>query len=93
MRRASLIAWVCLFIVWVVWGSTYLAIRVGVETMPPLLMAATRNLVAGMIMFPLALRSRRAAMRAGQTVRLWPGRAVWIGCATVAVGSARTAMP
>ena len=63
-RRTHLVAWVCLLIVWVVWGSTYLAIRVGVETMPPLLMAAARNLVAGLIMFPLALRSRRAAVRA-----------------------------
>ena len=50
-----MVAWVCLLIVWVVWGSTYLAIRVGVETMPPLLMAAARNLVAGLIMFPLAV--------------------------------------
>ena len=54
-RRASPVAWACLFIVWVVWGSTYLAIRVGVETMPPLLMAAARNLVAGLVMFPLAV--------------------------------------
>ncbi len=54
-RRASPVAWACLLIVWVVWGSTYLAIRVGVETMPPLLMAAARNLVAGLVMFPLAL--------------------------------------
>jgi drug/metabolite transporter (DMT)-like permease len=61
VRRASLVAWICLVIVYVVWGSTYLAIKVGVETMPPLLMAAVRNLVAGMIMFPLALRSRRTA--------------------------------
>ena len=84
-RRASVVAWVCLLIVWVVWGSTYLAIRVGVETMPPLLMAAVRNLVAGMIMFPLALRSRRAAVRAGRAVRYWPSRAEWIGCAIVGV--------
>ena len=54
-RRASPVAWACLLIVWVVWGSTYLAIRVGVETMPPLLMAAARNLVAGLVMFPLAV--------------------------------------
>jgi drug/metabolite transporter (DMT)-like permease len=84
-RRATGLAWVCLLIVYVVWGSTYLAIRVGVETMPPLLMAAARNLVAGLIMFPLALRSRRTAVRAGQVVRFWPGRAEWIGCATVGV--------
>ncbi len=51
----------CLLIVYVVWGSTYLAIKVGVETMPPLLMAAVRNLVAGMIMFPLAVSSPLAA--------------------------------
>ena len=44
---------------WVVWGSTYLFIKIGVETMPPLLMAAARNLVAGLAMFPLALLSRR----------------------------------
>ena len=85
MRRASLAAWICLLIIWVVWGSTYLAIRVAVETMPPLLMAAGRNMVAGAIMFPLALRSRRAAVRAGQTARYWPSRAEWIGCAIVGV--------
>jgi drug/metabolite transporter (DMT)-like permease len=31
-----MVAWVSLLIVWLVWGSTYLAIRVGVETIPPL---------------------------------------------------------
>ena len=58
-RPAPVVAWVCLLIVWVVWGSTYLAIRVGVQTMPPLLMAAVRNLVAGLIMFPLAVSPAR----------------------------------
>jgi drug/metabolite transporter (DMT)-like permease len=85
VRRASLVAWVCLLIVYVVWGSTYLAIRVGVETMPPLLMAAARNLVAGVIMFPVAMGARRRAIRAGQAVTRWPGRAEWVGCATVGV--------
>ena len=61
VRRAGLAAWICLLIVYVVWGSTYLAIRVGVETMPPLLMAAARFLMAGLIMFPLALRQWRSA--------------------------------
>ncbi|MGH3204226.1 MAG: EamA family transporter, partial [Streptosporangiaceae bacterium] len=67
VRRVGLVVWVCLLIVWVVWGSTYLAIRVGVETMPPLLMAAARNLIAGIIMFPAAVFSsrRRGASRRG----------------------------
>ena len=86
VRPTHLVAWICLLIVWVVWGSTYLAIRVGVETMPPLLMAAARNLVAGVIMFPLALRSRRAAVRTSGTAgRYRPTRAEWIGCAIVGI--------
>ncbi len=89
VRRASLGAWVALLIVWLVWGSTYLAIRVGVETIPPLLLAAARTLVAGLIMFPLAMRGRRAAAREtgeqGQARRYWPTRAQWLGCAIVGV--------
>ncbi len=81
VRRASLVAWICLLIVYVVWGSTYLAIRVGVETMPPLLMAAARSLVAGLIMFPLGLRRRRAAPLAPR----WPSRAQWRACAAAGV--------
>jgi len=46
--------------IYVVWGSTYLAIRVMVETMPPLLSAGTRFAVAGAI-FWLFLRLRRGA--------------------------------
>ena len=34
-------------IVYVVWGSTYLAIRFAIETVPPLLMASIRYLIAG----------------------------------------------
>jgi drug/metabolite transporter (DMT)-like permease len=86
VRRGSLVAWVCLLIVYVVWGSTYLAIRVGVETMPPLLMAAARNLVAGLIMFPLALRGRRTA---AQTAPEGAGRAAARGEGAVADGTRR----
>ena len=81
VRRAGFAAWICLLIVYVVWGSTYLAIRVGVETMPPLLMAAARSLVAGLIMFPLGLRRRRSAPLASR----WPSRAQWRWCATAGV--------
>lgn len=38
-------------IIYFVWGSTYLAIRVGVLEMPPLLMAAIRFLVAGLLLY------------------------------------------
>jgi drug/metabolite transporter (DMT)-like permease len=49
--------WTGLWIVYIVWGSTYLAIRVMVETMPPLLSAGVRFTVAGAVMVAvLALR-------------------------------------
>jgi drug/metabolite transporter (DMT)-like permease len=43
--------WAAMLAVYIVWGSTYLAIRFAVENMPPLLMAATRFLVAGAILY------------------------------------------
>src|SRR4051812_8612999 len=51
--------WLCLGIVYVVWGSTYLAIRVAVETMPPLLMGAARFTTAGVLLYAVA-RARGA---------------------------------
>jgi drug/metabolite transporter (DMT)-like permease len=40
--------------VYVIWGSTYLGIRFAVESIPPFLMAATRHLVAGILLFVFA---------------------------------------
>ena len=59
--------------VYIVWGSTYLAIRVGVETIPPLLMAGVRFLIAGAILYGFA-RWRGEAT---------PTRAQWRGSAIV----------
>jgi drug/metabolite transporter (DMT)-like permease len=39
---------------YVIWGSTYLAILFAIETIPPLLMAGTRFLFAGFIMYAIA---------------------------------------
>lgn len=37
--------------IYIIWGSTYLAIRYAVETIPPLMTAATRHVIAGSILF------------------------------------------
>ena len=42
--------WVGLLILYVVWGSTYLAIAVAVDTIPPFLMAGLRFLIAGLVL-------------------------------------------
>ena len=47
-------AWAALLVVWVVWGSTYVAIRVGDRSIPPLAMAAVRYLAAGALLYPFA---------------------------------------
>src|SRR5947207_14123962 len=46
-----LIAFTALYLVW---GSTYLGIRFAIESIPPFLMAGTRFLLAGVIMFAIA---------------------------------------
>jgi len=42
-------------VVYIVWGSTYLAIRIGVSSIPPFFMAGMRHLIAGVILLPIAL--------------------------------------
>jgi drug/metabolite transporter (DMT)-like permease len=53
--------WAALLIVYIVWGSTYLAISVVDETMPPLLAAGVRHLSAGTILFIILLAVRGSA--------------------------------
>src|SRR5947209_14488087 len=56
----------------VVWGTTYLAIRIALETIPPLLMAAVRWIVAGSILAAaLKLRGERLPRPAA-----WPALGV-----------------
>src|SRR5882724_3005801 len=46
-----LVAFAALYLIW---GSTYLGIRFAIETIPPFLMAGTRFLIAGIIMYAIA---------------------------------------
>jgi drug/metabolite transporter (DMT)-like permease len=60
-RRANVtptLIWTALIVVYLLWGSTYLAIRIAVETLPALLSAALRFAVAGVIL-AVVLRLRR----------------------------------
>jgi drug/metabolite transporter (DMT)-like permease len=47
--------------IYLLWGSTYLGIKFAVETLPPLLMAGTRFILAGLILF-LIQRARGVPM-------------------------------
>ena len=52
LRGKALVAYllVCVF-----WGSTYLAIRIGVAELPPFLFAGTRFMIAGLVLLTAAL--------------------------------------
>lgn len=39
--------------VYLVWGSTYLAIRIGVESFPPLMLAGLRHFTVGLLLYPV----------------------------------------
>jgi len=64
--------WLALLALYIVWGSTYLAIRFTIETIPPFLSAGLRFLVSGAIL----LTWRRAAGDAMPTKRQWRSTAI-----------------
>lgn len=77
------LVWAALLTVYVLWGSTYLGIRVAVSTMPPLLMAGARFLIAGLILLawrlPIAIRNRRVPSIAEWRRTLVIGAALLLG--------------
>ena len=54
MKRERTLAYVAFAIVCTVWGTTYLAIRVAVETIPPMLLTAARFVTAGVLLFAVS---------------------------------------
>jgi drug/metabolite transporter (DMT)-like permease len=75
--RRRFLPWVSLAIIYVVWGSTYMAIRIVVHEMPPMAAAAFRFLVAGLVMAGIAAIADR---RHG-----WPSRRQWADYALAGV--------
>lgn len=43
--------WLALLVLYIAWGSTYLAIRYAVESLPPFFMTGTRFLIAGLVVY------------------------------------------
>ncbi len=64
--------WIALIALYIVWGSTYLAIRFAVETIPPFLHAGLRFLISGLII----VIWRRAAGDELPTLRQWRSLAI-----------------
>ena len=80
-RRSPAAVAVALATIYLVWGSTYLAIRVTDRTMPPLLMSSVRFVIAGVALYAFASRGR-----ARPTLREWRAAAI-VGAALLMVGN------
>ncbi|TDR48884.1 drug/metabolite transporter (DMT)-like permease [Tahibacter aquaticus] len=92
-----------LFSLYIVWGSTYLAIRIGLESFPPFTMAALRFLITGAVLYaflrwrgvnnPTLLQWRNCAVTGtlllgfGNGLVCWAQQSVSSGLAAVAVAS------
>lgn len=70
--------WTALWAVYIIWGTTYLAIRVANETLPPLIAAGIRFAVAGAVLYAIAVRR-------GDVVGDRPGPAQWKAAAIVGI--------
>ena len=75
VRRPSWKTLLAFAIIYFVWGSTFLAIRVGVREVPPLVLASMRFFVAGAVLF--------AWMRLSGTPS--PSRREWLAASVLAV--------
>lgn len=74
-HRHGPLPWLALFTVYLVWGSTYLAIRVVVRELPPFAAAGMRFLTAGVVMAALAALKDKA----------WPSRRQLVDYAFIGV--------
>lgn len=60
-------------IIYFVWGSTYLFIRIGVRELPPFVYAALRFTIAGLVLFVWMVIKDKA----------WPSRREWLGASVL----------
>ena len=74
--------WIALLALYIVWGSTYLAIRFAVETIPPFMHASLRFLISGAILYIW----RRAAGDPAPTLGNWKSTAI-VGAALLLGGN------
>lgn len=74
--------WIALVALYIVWGSTYLAIRFAVETIPPFMHAALRFLISGAILYAWRRRAGDPAPTAGN----WRATAI-VGAALLLGGN------
>jgi drug/metabolite transporter (DMT)-like permease len=84
-RPPTWLIWVALGTVYVIWSTTYLAIRITNETLPPLVAAGTRFLIAGAVL--LAVTIRRGDVRGDPVAKPQWVAALAVGALLIAGGN------
>ena len=54
MKHERHLAYIAFAAVCIIWGTTYLAIRIALETLPPLLLTGSRFVTSGLIMLAIS---------------------------------------
>lgn len=71
MKQQNLKTLLAFGAIYIIWGSTYLAIRYAVETIPPLLMIGVRSLTAGIILYLFSRYKNKEKIRRGNIIPLF----------------------
>jgi drug/metabolite transporter (DMT)-like permease len=61
-KASPVLVWTAILILYVVWGSTYLGIRIAVGSIPPFAMAAARFAIAGAVLLTVVAVVRRGSI-------------------------------
>ena len=80
--KQTLLIVIALFCTYLIWGSTYLAIRFGIESFPPFLMAGVRFTLAGVILYTVM----RFMGSKNPTLSEWKGASI-VGLLLPALGN------
>jgi drug/metabolite transporter (DMT)-like permease len=82
--RSRVLSWIALGVVYLAWGSTYLAIRVGVGHLPPFFLAGIRYVIAGTLLYPIG-RWAAARGRGPGEGGARPGWKAWFAGAVIGI--------
>ncbi|HEY7754759.1 MAG TPA: EamA family transporter [Actinomycetota bacterium] len=77
-RPSPALIWTAMWAVYIIWGTTYLGIRVANETLPPLIAAGLRFVIAGGVLYAITVRR-------GDVAGDRPGPAQWKAAAIVGI--------
>ena len=86
MARSNTLAWAAFGVICIVWGTTYLAIRIAVRTIPPFLLTGIRFTTSGLILLGIARLHGDAFPRTrGKFLELFVAAVLLIGIGNFAV--------